>query len=154
MKVIEESDGLLILEDRPVFFAVLMGGMIVFSVALLMIAWRKSNLMLGLAMAFTFGCGVAGFRLTNRSMWLTLDRRKGVATIRTRTRSGIVTETWPLGKVRASVQAHRSGQALTTRPVLLVDTTSPPRRHVLSQVFKSGDGAEQDARKINAFIAK
>ena len=126
MKVIEDSADRLVLEDRPVFFATLMGGMIVFSIALMMIAWRDDNMLLLVAMLFTFACAIAGFRLTNRRLWLTLDRAADRATLKIRNRKGFEERHYPLGSVRASVQAHRRDNITTNRPVLLVDSTSPP----------------------------
>lgn len=152
MKVIEDTDDRLVIEDRPWLFAGLMAAMIVFSIALLFIAWRDGNLALGLTMLFTFGCAIAGFRLTNRRMRLTLDQSTDQVTMKIQTSKGMETRRWPLSQVRASIQTHRHSESVTTRPVLLIDTTTPPERHVLSPIYRSGDAAEKIASRIKAFI--
>lgn len=159
MKVIEDTPGRLVLEDRPwLLGSVLIIGILIF-LALAMGTYDVSiwlGIGFGLASLLLAVCFVAFVR----RVLVLFDRSAGALVIRTRSLMGQGEKTLALSDVTgAEVETSRSTStnndggtsiSITHRPVLATRSGPVP----LTQVFSSGNGAEEIASAINAWLAR
>lgn len=160
MRILETSPRRLILEDRPVLLAVILGVVIVFLMFLAMATvWESFWLGFALVlMAALFGGAMVIFV---RRVIVIFDRDAGSISIRTTSLLGRSETSHPLARLsRASVETsisrstsssgRRSTTSQTHRTVLHLDSETVP----LTMAFSSGGGADRMATAINGWLGQ
>lgn len=151
MRVKSETPDLLVLEDRPVFVALLLAAFVLGDAAAV-IALASQGEWAGVAM---LGLGIpllliAGYFFVRRTI-VFLDRPGNQVTIRVATFRGQTDAVLPLdGVVGAEVQVSRSSKGGTTQRAALVLAGGGMRE--LTQVYSSGGGAARAVAAIRRWL--
>lgn len=160
MRVLETTPNRLILEDRPVALAVILGLVILFLLFLALATFGES-LWLGFALLFMAALFGGAMVIFVRRVIVLLDRDTGTISINTTSLLGRSEATHPLAQLsRASVETQisrstssnggRSATSHTHRTVLHFGSEVVP----LTMVHTAGDSADRMATAINGWLGR
>ncbi|MEM0948973.1 MAG: hypothetical protein AAGK37_16345 [Pseudomonadota bacterium] len=120
-RIVSDEDGTVVIEDRPLAAAIVLGVAVVFFAWLLFQALGKADPMPELAIALIGGTGCfAGFNRVVRFTRLTL-RPDGHATLATRTVRGQKVRDFVPGQIKAELQTQRRRSLVSARAILVID---------------------------------
>ena len=159
MRISVNTPALMIVTARPVLLSVALALLLAISLYLAARAVAQGEWLRAAALALGFGgASVAGLLVFAQEMTLRLDRAAGTATL---TRRGLLRRdqaTYPLAMIaRATTQtapARRGSQIVPGSRVVLTfrpEAGQPPLP--LTATFTGGDGPDQVARAITAWLA-
>lgn len=149
-RIVHDTAGGILIEDRPVIFALLVGAATVYGVYLLFRAVQDRDLILGLAALFLGGASYAAFHQLLRHTRLTLHP-DGSADLWWRDLRGSHTRTFAPGTLRAGLESNRRDGSVTTRAVLLIDGGPKVERLPLSKSFSGSTRGKEIVDRIMAW---
>lgn len=154
MKVQVEKEDLLLIEDRPWFFALtLVFFVLVLSWAAIANFAAQEYFQFALLVCFIAGI-MAAMEVAIKRTVLVLDRAQGTFSIATRSFRGDYCITHPLRHLtEAMVQTMRNDDSTAHRVALRLVDGMDKGIHPVTHVYTSGDGAKIAARAINRWLA-
>jgi len=153
MKVTRDTPDQLIIENNPVWLAILIS-IPLFVFLVVGIFTIKTDLSTGLV--FVVGSLIMGvvFNLAFiRRTQLILDRSRNLVELRRRSMLGYKKRTWELGYLdRVVIQSSNSGDSTTYRAAMVFSDGMDAGTHPITLVYSSGSGADRAAGAINRWL--
>ncbi|MEM7520359.1 MAG: hypothetical protein AAF307_04915 [Pseudomonadota bacterium] len=154
MKIVRNTPSQLILENTPIFFALMISAFGLVFVAIGVFAWADA---LTNGIAFVLGgmvIVVVGNLAFVRRTQVILDQTRALVELRRRSWLGYSSMTWELRYLAgALVQTSNSGDTPTHRAVLNISGGMDEGVHPITLVYSSGKGAHLAEAAINDWLA-